>query len=152
MTNVCRGNLVGAMGIEAFVWIYRDGEPASLPFSEVIAAFGDAVRDWDPEFGRLHVEFGSWSDSCKIFCGKDVLETGRVTSLMIDRPIRHPGIWEAVLRVMSLGHVLLFFSDDTTPRFRDIASASHFPKDLIASLGSPLSVRTPQDITASFDH
>jgi hypothetical protein len=140
------------MGIEAFVWIYRDGEPASLAFSEVTAAFGNAVRDWDPEFGRLHVEFGSWSDSCEIFCGKDVLETGRVTSLMIDRPIRHPGLWEAVFKIMSLGHVLLFFSDDTTPRFRDIASASHFPKDLIGSLGIPLRVRTPQDFAANFGH
>jgi hypothetical protein len=134
------------MGIEAFVWIYRDGEPASLPFSEVIAAFGDAVRDWDPEFGRLRLEYGSEIDSCDIFLGKDAMQTGRVSSLLIDRPIVNPELWEAVLKIMSLGYALLFFSDDSTPRFRDFASALHFPKDLIASLGTPVMIRTPQDI------
>ena len=134
------------MGIEAFVWIYRDGEPASLPFSDVIGAFGDAVREWNPESGRLHVEYRSAIDSCDIYCGKDVMQTGRVTSLLIDRPIGNPALWEAVLKIMSLGHALLFFSDDTTPRFRDAASAEHFPMDLIASLGTPLKIHTPQDI------
>jgi hypothetical protein len=41
-----------SVGTEAFVWIYREREPASLPFSEVISAFGNAVSDWEPEFGR----------------------------------------------------------------------------------------------------
>ena len=133
------------MGIEAFVWVYRNGEPTSLPLSEVIGAFGDAVREWNPESGHLRLVYGSESDSCDIFCGKDVARTGRITSLMIDRPINCPELWEAVLKIMSLGHALLFFSDDTTPRFCDIASASHFPKDLMASLGTPSRVRTPQD-------
>src|SRR5262245_49879616 len=110
------------MGIEAFVWIYRDGEPASLPFLDVIGAFGDAAREWHPEFGRLRLEFTSEIDSCDVFCGKYAMQTGRVKSLLIDRPIGNPALWEAVLKIMSLGHVLLFFSDDTTPRFRAIAS------------------------------
>ena len=134
------------MGAEAIVWIFRDGEPASLQFSDVIGAFGEAVHDWDPVSGRLHVEYDSEIDSCDIFCGKDAMETGRVRSLLIDRPVANPRMWEAVLKIMSLGHVLLFFSYDTTPRFWDIASVSHFPDDLIASLGIPVRVRTPQDI------
>ena len=136
------------MGIEAFVWIYEDGEPASLPFADVIGAFGDAVREWNPEVGRLRVNYGSEIDSCDIFCGKDVMQAGRVKSLVFDRPPGNPEFWEAVLKIMSLGHALLFFADETSPRFHDTASAAHFPKDLIASLGTPLTVCTPQDILA----
>lgn len=139
------------MGIEAFIWVYRDGEPASLPFSEVIGAFGDAVREWNPEYSRLHLEY-SEIDWCDIFCGKDVLQTGHVRSLLIDRPSGNPEFWEAVLNIMSLGHTLLFFSDDTTPRFRDIGSASHFPQDLIASLGTPSRICKPQDIIEGREH
>jgi hypothetical protein len=134
------------MGTKAFVWIYRDGEPASLPFPEVIGAFGDAVREWDPEFGRLCVGYSSEIDSCDIYCGKDAMQNGCVKSLTIDRPVGNPKLWKAVLEIMSLGHAVLFFSDDSTPRFRDIGSASHFPNDLIASLGTPSTIRTPQDI------
>ncbi len=139
------------MGIEAFVWVYQNGEPASLPFSDVAGAFGDAVREWDPESGRLRLVYGSEIDSCDVYCckGEGVKQTGRVTSLLIARPIGNPEFWEAVLKIMSLGHALLFFSDDTAPRFRDIASASHFPKDLIASLGTPLRTRTAKDIIES---
>lgn len=139
------------MSIEAFIWPYEKGEPASLEFAVVLKSFGDAALDWDAEVGRLPLQFGGPPNTCDVFCDKDAAETGRVRSLMISRPLRHESLWQAVLRIMAGGHCVLFFSDDTTPLFRDLQSVRHFPADLIASLGTPVCVRTPEDVIASHE-
>ena len=139
------------MATEAFLWAYENGEPATLRFSEVLKAFGDSVAGWDPRYGRLRLEFTSPADGCEVFCDPDSAETDRVGGLMISRPIRHPGLWQAVLRILSEHHAVLFFADETTPRFWNVESAKHFPDDLIAGLGTPQRVRTPEDIIASLE-
>jgi hypothetical protein len=139
------------MSIEAFIWPYENGEPSSLEFAAVLKAFGDAALDWDAEDGRLPLQFGGPPNACDLFCDKDAAEMGRVRSLMISRPLRHESLWQAVLRIMAGGHCVLFFSDDTTPLFRDLRSVRHFPADLIASLGTPVCVQTPEDIIASHE-
>ena len=139
---------MGQRGIEAFVWTYDWGEPASFRFADVLEAFGESVAGWDAEHGRLRLEFDGPPDTCDVFCDKDAADTGVVRGLMIARPVRHSALWDAVLRIMSRSHAVLFFSDETTPLFWDLRSVVHFPEDLIASLGTPVCVRTPGDIVA----
>lgn len=139
------------MSVEAFVWPYENGEPATLAYTDVLNAFGSLVTSWEPEHGCLHLGFTDPPDTCDVYCGRDAAETGRVRSLMISRPLRHAALWRAVLRIMSENHVLLFFSDDTTPLFWDLRSVDHFPEDLIADLGTPVRVRMPHDIVASHE-
>lgn len=136
------------MAIEAFVWCYENGEPASLAFADVLNAFGEAAGDWDPEAGCLPLDFGGPPDSCDLFLDKDAARTGRVRGLLVSRPVRAVGLWQGVLRILSENHAVLFFSDDTTPLFWDLKSVEHFPEDLIASLGTPVRVRTPEEILA----
>jgi len=133
------------MAVEAFILAYQDGEPARLSFTEVLEAFGESVVGWDPQDGCLHLDFGG-PDTCEVFADKDAAETGRVRGLLISRPIQAAGLWEPVLRILSRHHAVLFFSDDTTPRVWDPRSLKHFPEELIATLGRPVSVRTPADI------
>lgn len=139
------------MGVEAFVWTYENGEPSPLSFADVLSAFGELVASWEPKYGCLRLEFTDPPDSCDVFCGTDAAETGRVRSVMISRPVRHPELWRSVLRIMSEHHTLLFFSDDTTPLIRNNEAVAHFPDDLIAELGKPVCVRTPDDIIASHE-
>lgn len=136
------------MGIEAFVWPYENGEPAAFSFSAVLGAFGDLVASWEPEFGSLHLRFTHPPDTCDVYCGRNSAETGLVESVMISRPTRHPELWKSVLSLMSQSHSFLFFSDDTTPLVWDLQSVRHFPQDLIADLGEPACVKTPDEILA----
>ena len=82
----------------------------------------------------------------EVWCGKDAEETGETRGLLIFRPTKHPRLWDSVLQLMSVNHAMLFFDDDTTPLFWDLDSVAHFPADLIANLGTPVRVRTPEDI------
>lgn len=135
------------MGVEAFLWPYEGGEPSAFRIDDVLEAFGDAVAGRDPESGRLRLDFGGPPEVCDVFCG-EASPAGLVRGLTIDRPVRSLGLWRGVLRLMSGRHAVLFFSDDTTPLFRDPASAGHLPPDLLAELGTPVRVETPEDIVA----
>jgi hypothetical protein len=134
------------MSIEAFVWRYENGEPAAFQFDDVLNAFGEAVVGWNPESGSLQLEYGGPAETCEITCDKDAAETGEVRGLLISRPVRAAALWQSVLRILSENHAILFFSDDTTPLVWDLQSVAHFPQDLIAELGSPKQVRTPEEI------
>ena len=52
---------------------------------------------------------------------------------------------------MRQGNVILFFSDDTTPLYATADAPRHFPKELIASLGTPKLVASPQEILDSHE-
>lgn len=142
------------MSTQAFLWSYRDGDVAALPFDQVRRVFEKFIDSWDPTQGIMRVWFGDdvtgW-DMCDIFCGKDAEETNSLNGLMIDRPIRHPDFWRCVIEVMHLGHVLLFFSDNTTPLFVSVDAVKHFPADVLEELGTPHIIKTPDDIVRSFD-
>lgn len=139
------------MGIEAFLWSYRDGDVASLPFEPIRNLFSCYTTDWDPATGRIHVCFQDKFTCCDIYCGPEAETTNSVGGLMISRPVQHPDLWRCVLEVMRMGHVLLFFSDDTTPLFTAADAPSHFPAELLESLGSPRYVSMPDDIPRSHE-
>jgi hypothetical protein len=140
------------MAIEAFVWSYENGEPTPLRFASVLTAFEEAGAKWELEAGCLHLDFGGAAYTCDVFLDPDATETDRVRGLMISRPIGGAALWQAVLRILSEQHAILFFSDDTTPLLWDLQSLEHFPADLIASLGTPVQVRTPEEILAGREH
>jgi hypothetical protein len=136
-----------SMAVEAFVWFYQDGEPVEIEVAEVLNAFGGAVAMWEPETGRMQLDFGDPSDTCEIYVDREAASSGFVSGLLISRPVQAPRLWSGVLELMSAHHGLLFFSDDTTPRFRDLADAAHYPPDLLQELGALVEVSSVADIT-----
>lgn len=136
------------MAIEAFVWSYENGEPAPLRFARVLQAFEEAGAKWKLDAGCLHLDFGGAANSCDVFVDPDAAETDRVRGLMVSQPVRAGALWQAVLQILSEQPSIVFFSDDTTPLLWDLHSLAHFPADVIASLGTPVQVRTPEEILA----
>lgn len=134
------------MSIEAFIWNYEDGEPADFDFKVVCDILSAGDSDWDGEFGRLRVRFHSPDDDVEIFLDKDGPITNRTRGIMVSRPIVHPDFLKRVFRVMELGNVMLFYSDETTPIFVRGADPKHYPKDLLDELGEPRFVASPEGL------
>ena len=119
------------MSIEAFIWNYRNGEPIGFAFDAVRAILSTAETNWDSQFGCLNVWFESPSDCVDIYLGKNSSARNHVEGIMISRPIDHPDFLARVFRVLHLGDVMLFYSDETTPIFLRGASPSHYPAVLL---------------------
>lgn len=134
------------MGIEAFIWNYRDGEPIGFDYATVLEILSTDQTEPLNEYGFLRVWFQEPNDVVDIHLGRDAADSGHVSGIMVSRPIRHPAFLERLLRVLGLGDVMLFYSDETTPVFRSGADAGHYPADLLAELGEPRYVNTPQGL------
>lgn len=131
------------MSIEAFIWNYRNGEPVGFAFDVIRDIFWTAESEWQSEPGCLKVHFEHPSDDVDIYLGKNPAETNHVEGIMISRPIDHPDFLARMLRVLQLGDVMLFYSDDTTPILFRGADPNHFPVDLLGELGTPRFVDSP---------
>lgn len=134
------------MGIEAFIWNYRDGEPIGFDYATLLEILSTDQTEPLNEHGCLRVWFQEPDDMVDIYLGKGADESGHVSGIMVSRPILHPAFLERLLRVLELGDVMLFYTDETTPVFCCGADAGQYPADLLAELGEPRYVNTPQGL------
>jgi len=134
------------MGIEAFVMNYRDGNVAPIALDRILKIFDTPDTAWNTQYNYLHAVFTDPCDYVAIYCGHDALATGETSGLTIVRPIIHPDFLERLYRVLQLDNAMLFYSDETTPVFHPSADPSHYPDDLLQTLGSPRIAHCPTDL------
>ena len=134
------------MSIEAFIWNYRNGEPIGFDFATVRDLLSTDDADWIDEHGCLRVRFQAPNDCVDIYLGKDAPVTNHADGIMLSRPIAHPDFLRRVFRVMELGDVMLFYSDETTPVFVNGADSEQYPNDLLEALGKPRYVNAPSEL------
>lgn len=134
------------MSIEAFVWNYCDGEQCPLSFDEVMKVFSGLETDWDAEHGRLEVTISGPPNVVDIYFGREAESTRQIAGLTISRPLRHDDFLDCLFAILNLGHAMLFYSDETTPIFRDLRHTAHYPPDLLAELGVPRVALSPRDL------
>ena|SRR5436190_16518152 len=134
------------MSIEAFLWNYHNGKPIGFDFAIVRDILSTDDVDWLGEYGCLRVRFRDPADYVDIYLGKDGPATNHIEGITIARPTGHADYLTRVLRVMELGDVMLFYSDETTPVFLRGADPGQYPADLLAQLGSPRFVTSPSEL------
>jgi len=134
------------MSIEAFIWNYRDGEPIGFGFATVRDLLSTDDVSWTGGHGCLRVRFKDPNDFVDMYFGKDAPATNHTEGIMVSRPITHPEFFRRVFRVMELGDVMLFYSDETTPVFVNGADSDQYPNDLLQELGKPRYATSPSDL------
>lgn len=134
------------MSIEAFIWNYQDKEPIGFNFETVRKILSTDETEWLEEVGCLRVRFHAPDDSVDIYLGKDATTSGHVDGITVARPIIHPEFLQRVFRVMELGDVMLFYSDETTPVFVSGSDPKQYPIDLLDELGEPRYIQTPNEL------
>ena len=134
------------MSTEAFICNYRDGEPIGFDLATVRDLLSTDDADWIGEHGFLRVRFEDPDDCVDIYFGNEAPETNHTGSIMVSRPITHPDFLQRVFRVMELGDVMLFYSDETTPVFVHGADPGQYPDDLLRELGEPRYANRPSDL------
>jgi hypothetical protein len=134
------------VSIEAFLWSYRNGAPIGFAYDVVRDILSTKTAQWEVEHGRLVVWFEDPVDCVDIYLGKDAPKTNHVEGIMIARPITHPDYLDRVFRVLQLGDVMHFYSDETAPVFLRGADPRHYPETLLAELGVPRFIDAPSGL------
>ncbi|MCA9076798.1 MAG: hypothetical protein KDA93_17360 [Planctomycetaceae bacterium] len=134
------------MSIEAFLWNYAEGEPVDFEFDVVRDILSTDDTNWNPDYGILTIRFCDPESHVDVFVDKDGPVTNHIRGIMVDRPIVHPDYLSRVLKILQLGNVMLFYSDNTTPNFWKEADPKHYPPDLLDQLGTPRFVDSPEGL------
>lgn len=136
------------MSFEAFLQCFDHGEPGGLALSSVRSIF--PVIEAESEPGEWMVR---WDDDTWCRIGVHALESdpSRIHQLTVYRPVDDERLWEAMLAVMRLGHVVVYFPADAPPGVASDTAAQHLPPDMVATLGAPVVIRSAREIPALFE-
>ena len=134
------------MNIEAFLWNYQANESIGFDFETVRKILSTDDTDWLEEHGCLRVHFPNPDHVVDIYFGKDIAENRHINGIMVSRLINHPDYLQRIFRVMELGDVMLFYSDETTPVFIEGSDSGQYPNDLLEELGKPRYVQAPTQL------
>jgi hypothetical protein len=131
------------MSFEVFVQCFDRGEPAGLPWASIRRLF--PVVDAESEPDNWSVRYDALN-RCSICVSPLESDTALVESLCVFRPCGDLRLWEALLAVMRLGAVVLYFPGNAPPLIASGDVAQHLPDDMIESLGQPKVVQSGQEI------
>ncbi len=135
------------MSFDVYLQCFRGGEPAGLPRAGVRALF-PVGPDSEPDYWRVRYDD---LNSCDIFIVPHPSDGALVRSVCVHRPCRDRRLWDALLGVMRLGPVALYFPAGGSPLVADDAVGPHLPADLVEALGPPRRVGSGLEIRRAIE-
>lgn len=125
------------MSFDVFVQCYGKTEQSGLSRDRVRALF-PVEKESDP--GCWTVRYGP-TDWCDLYVGT---EGDNLNHFMVSRPGSDRRLWYALLIVLQMGDVVMFWPG-SPPMIANTEGAARLPKDMVRSLGEPLLItRTEQ--------
>lgn len=131
------------MSFEAFVQIYKDGEPAGVSRQQVRDAFGSFLSDGGAFDWQLY--YGE-ADNCDVMLKIDESDKTLVRGFTVLRPCGDLRFWDAMASILRLGNIVLFFPASCPPLVAHNRVVQHLPPDMVEALGEPKPVTTGKEI------
>ena len=118
------------MGLEIFVQFFEGGEAARVSAEAIAGAFGSHLEREGGEWRRLRYR----DVCCEIFANE--AEGAAIDGFMVSGPVRDQGLWEDLVRVVRLGHGVLYWpSENPTLIVADAATAADLPTEMVEGMG-----------------
>jgi hypothetical protein len=97
----------------------------------------------EPDYWSVHYDD---INTCRIAVTPLPSDPSLVESLCVHRPCGDPGLWDALLAVLRLGPVVLYFPGDAPPLVASEAIEEHLPADMVQAMGRPRVVQSGREI------
>jgi hypothetical protein len=136
------------MSFEIYLQCFNAGEPAGVPVSSVRALFPVVDPESEPDYWFVRYDN---LNSCNISITPLASDGDMVKSVCVHRPCGDPRLWEALLNVMRLGPIVLYFPGDSPPLIAEESVAAQLPRDLREALGKPLCIGSGQEILQAIE-
>jgi hypothetical protein len=134
------------MSFELFLQCFDRGEPAGIPRVAIRSCF--PIREADSELNRWSVRYDD-TNSCEVYVDALSSDPDLVAGLMISRPCGDVRLWNALLAIMRLGRVTLYFPGGDEPLIASPETVPHLPPSMVEALGEPRVVTSGQEILDS---
>jgi hypothetical protein len=131
------------MGFEIFFQCFAGGQSAGIPRATLRELFPVVEQESDRDHWRIR--YGP-EDSSTIGVTPDESDAELISAFYIDRPCGAAHLWEAVLSVLRMGSVMLFFPGEGPVLVGSERAVADLPPEVIETMGPPRCVKSTQEI------
>jgi hypothetical protein len=133
----------GVVSFQIFVQCFERGEPAGIPLAAVRSLFPVDESKSGPDYGSIKYDE---VNSCDFRVSPLRSNLLLLESMCVFRPCSDLRLWEALLAVLRLGAVALYFPGDAPPLVASLASGEQLPVDMVEAMGRPRVVSSGKEI------
>jgi hypothetical protein len=130
------------MGFEVYVQCFGESEWTGISRTAVTSLFPIIAEESEPD--RWRVRYND-KNSCHIRVTALASDKTMLKSLSVERPCGDSRLWEALISVLRMGSVVLFWPGGP-PVVSNDGVASNLPKEMTEVIGPARSVRSAEDI------
>jgi hypothetical protein len=130
------------MGFEVYVQCFGESERTGISKAAVRSLFPVVAEESEPDYWRVRYDD---KNSCHIGVVSLPSDRGMLKSFYLERPCADPRLWEAVVSVLRMGSVVMFWPG-SPPVVSDDRVAASLPEDMTREIGAAKSVSNPEDI------
>jgi len=130
------------MSFDVYIQCFGATERTGIPRQIVRALFPLIEDESQPDSWRVQYdEF----NACNVFVSANPSNNEFLNSLSVWRPCEDPRLWQALIELLRMGSVVMYWPGSPPIIANDISSSS-LPKDIVDSFGPPRSVHSVEDI------
>jgi len=131
------------VSFEVFLQCFEGGAPAGVPRDAVRRLFPVVEAESEPNYWSVRYnDLNSCHLGVTALPGDDTV----VEALGVFRPCSDPRLWEALMEVLRLGLVVLYFPGDAPPLVASESVGAQLPASTVRSLGRPRVVQSGREI------
>lgn len=131
------------MSFEVFVQCFRNGSRAGIPRDQVRSAFGKFLTEAEPLYWTVRYDDENY---CQVAVDIHDGDKNLVHHLCIESPCGDKRLWDALVTILKLGTVVLYFPGDAPPLVAENSVVAHLPPDMVEALGTPICIQTGDEI------
>jgi hypothetical protein len=136
------------VSFELYLQCFHKGEPASVPRQSVRQLFGEYLTEIERDLWRWGFDA---VNSCDVYLTSNKRDPSRIQGLMVSRPIQDARLFDALLAILKLGNVVLYFPGGRAPLVADRKMVEHMPLAMVEALGKPKRVTTGKQISDAIE-
>ena len=137
------------MSFAVFLQCFERGEPSGVPRAAIRPLFPVDEADSEPDDWAVRYDD---LNSCRVGVTALASDPTLVESLCVYRPCGDPRLWEALLAILRLGPVALYFPGNAPPLVANEAAGDELPADMVRAMGRPRVVQSGQEIVEIIRH
>lgn len=137
------------MSFDIYLQCHEDGELAAIPRQTVRSKFPIVDGESEPDYWKIRYDALHY---CSMSVSSLPSNPEMLDSISFNRPCGGIPFFRAVLDVMRLGNVVLYYPGCPGPLVAAESVGPHLPPDMIASLGQPICVRSAEELAGFFPY
>lgn len=130
------------MGFEVYVQCFGESEKTGISRTAVRALFPIVAEESQPDYWRIRYDD---QNACHIGVISVPSDEKMVKSIVVERPCGEPKLWDALLSVLKMGSVVMFWPG-SPPFVSDGGVASNLPQEMTNVKGVAKPVHSGEEI------